>query len=54
MAQETAGRDDLDSGIAANGILEVMPDDMGLSGVKITFQGKKTFMSLRPKSANLI
>ena len=41
LAQETAGRDDLDSGIAANGILEVMPDGYGFIRCENYLPGEK-------------
>lgn len=41
LAQEAAGRDDLDSGIAANGILEVMPDGYGFIRCENYLPGEK-------------
>lgn len=45
---------DLDSGIEAYGILEVMPTDSALSAVRISFLEKTTFTWLPPRSGGLI
>ena len=44
---------DLDSGITAHGILEVMPDGFGLSAARIIFRVRTTFM-WRPAKSDVL